>query len=195
MNDPFDDLSPEEWRVMVARSTSGEAPVFAGEEASGIHTSDRHIVHSGQFFEVEPEQLIEVAKHLAAKGEAVQETVERAYALICEAHLASRNIRHWNEQSRRQWVSKRIDELVEEKMIQTGDHKGKVPRLDLLLAFLSAKSGSSNKTDSGKLFNLWIREHLREEAFDELIPWNPNRADFDKAVSYTHLTLPTTPYV
>ena len=94
----FDHLSLEEQQAMIARSSSGEHPIFSGETASGVQIDTRrHTIHSGQFFEVEPEQLIDVAKHMTQNGDSAEKIIEKAYALICEAHLTSRNIKHWNE--------------------------------------------------------------------------------------------------
>lgn len=184
---PFEHLSLEEQRVMIARSSSGEHPIFVGEEANGpIINLDRHGIHSGQFFEVEPDQLIDVAKHIATAGIPAQETIQRAYTLICEAHLTCRNIRHWNEMSRRGHVSKNIHEIVEKHTIKDGKNAGKVPRLDALGAFLTSKGKPSYKTDDGKLFRKWVKDSLRHRSYTKVIPWNPSRDDFDNTL-YTQL--------
>lgn len=151
---PFEDLSNEEQRAMIALSSSGEHPIFVGEEASGPKTSPRHIVHSGQYFEVEPEQLIEVAKHLAAEKEPAQKTIERAYALICEAHLTSRNIQHWNEKTRRNHVKKSVHDIVEAHVISEGKDEGKVSRAKVLSAFLKSKGRKSNEANDLTLSTL-----------------------------------------
>lgn len=183
MNSPFADLSPDEQRAMLARSSSGEYPIFEGEEAGGPQVANRHKVHSGQYFEAEPEQLIEVAKSIASDGEGAQKTIERAYALICEAHLVSRNIRHWNEKTRRNHVKKSIHEIVEQCVVREGLDEGKVPRAKVLSAFLKSKGRSSNETDDRKLFNRWIHQTLRMDSYKNEIPWNPVRDDFDQALS------------
>ena len=180
MTSPFEHLTPEQWRALLARSRSGERQIFAGEEAGGPATSSRHGVYGGQFFEVEPEQLIDVAKSIAAEKEPAQKTIERAYALICEAHLVSRNIRHWNEKARRNHVDKRIHEVVEGLVIRDGDEQGKVNRAEVLSAFLKSKGRKSNATDDRKLFKKWIDDSLRIRSFRETIPWNPDRPDFDR---------------
>jgi|GEM_PF-1898031 len=182
---PFEHLTTEEQRALIARSSSGEHPVFAGEEAGGPITSDRHQVHAGRYFEVEPEQLLEVAKHIAASGEAAEKTVQRAYALICEAHLVSRNIRHWNEKARRGHVSDAIHSLVEEHLLRKGNDAGKVVRADLLGAFVKQRGGASNERDVRRIFNRWVTESLRLRSFLEEIPWNPSAPDFDGGLSKT----------
>lgn len=182
MTSPFADLATDEWQALLARSSSGEHPIFSGEEASGpIIDTSRHTIHSGQFFEVEPEQLIDVAKHMAQDGETAQKTIEKAYTLICEAHLVSRNIRHWNEKTRRGHVSERIHNVVIQHEINEGKDKGKVPRLAVLMSFLESRGQSS--TGARKLFSSWIKETIRKRSYSENIPWNPVREDFDEALN------------
>lgn len=184
----LDNLSLEEQRAMIARSSSGEQPIFTGEEASFPQVDlNRHGIHTGQCFEVDPEQLIDVAKHLAKDGESTKKTIERAYSLICEAHVTSRNIRHWNAKVRRGHVSDRIHKIVEEHIITTKTNKGKVPRLAVTKALLELRGMSSNDTQTGKLFNTWVRESLRKEDYDCAIPWNPVREGFDEALNKTLL--------
>jgi len=188
MTSPFSDLSGEEWRALLARSSSGEHPIFSGEEASGPRINTvRHAIHSGQFFEVEAEQLIDVAKHLAREGEAAQKTIEKAYTLVCEAHLVSRNIKHWNEKTRRGYVSERIHSIITEIEIKDGKDRGKVPRLAAIKALLESRGKSSNDKDAGRLFRLWIKESIRMRTYEEVIPWNPVREDFDEALNKTLL--------
>lgn len=156
----FDNHSLEEQREMIARSSSGEQPIFTGEEASCPQVDlNRHSIHKGQCFEVNPEQL----KHLAKDGESTKKTIERAYGLICEAHLTTRNIKHWNYKVRRGHVSERLHNIVEEHAITTKTNKGKEPRLDVVKALLESRGVSSNDTQAGKLFNTWVRESLRKE--------------------------------
>ena len=169
----FDHLSLEEQQAMIARSSSGEHPIFSGETASGVQIDTRrHTIHSGQFFEVEPEQLIDVAKHMTQNGDSAEKIIEKAYALICEAHLTSRNIKHWNEKTRRGHVSERIHRAVEKHEITKGNDKGKVPRLAVIQALLSQRGVSSDKTNAGKAFSSWIKESLRHRSFENEIPWN-----------------------
>lgn len=66
--DAFSHLSPEEWRILVERSSYGEAPVFSGEERT-TSPDPRHAVLSGRNFEVNPAELIEGAKHIAMPDE------------------------------------------------------------------------------------------------------------------------------
>ena len=184
----FDHLSFEEQQAMIARSCSGEHPIFSGETARGVQIDTRrHTIHSGQFFEVEPEQLIDVAKHMTQNGDAAEKIIEKAYALICEAHLTSRNIKHWNEKARRGHVSERIDKVVAEYEITKGNDIGKVPRLAVIQALLSQRGVSSDKTNAGKAFSSWIKESIRKNTYSNAIPWNPARADFDAELHKTLL--------
>jgi len=183
---PFDHLTLDEQRALIARSSSGEHPIFSGEEASGpIIDPKRYTIHSGQFFEVEPEQLIDVAKHMAQDGDSIQKTIEKAYTLICEAHLVSRNICHWNEKTRRGHVSERLHSIVTELEIKKGKDKGKVARAAVLKAFIESRGMKSNETNDGKLFNKWMKESLRMKDYCNALPWNPSREDFDDGLYKT----------
>lgn len=185
MSNPFEHLTPDEQRAMVARSSSGEHPIFAGEEAGVIQSDNRHMVLHGQFFEVEPEQLLDVAKHLASSGDSPSKVIEKAYALICEAHLTTRNIRHWNEKTRRNHVKKDIYEIVEGLVIREGPDKGKVSRAQVVSAFLVSKGLRTNETDDRKLFNKWMNDDLRLRSYKSVIPWNPTAKDFDQNLNET----------
>jgi len=116
---------------------------------------------TGGLFEASPTELLDIAKHLDHEGEATGKTIERAYSLICEAHVFSRNLKHWNEKSKRDHVSQSIHDLAEAHTIKESPDKGKVPRVPLLQAFLGEKKLPSNKTDAGKIFNRWVKETLR----------------------------------
>ena len=67
------------------------------------------------------------------------------------------------------------------------------------MSFLKSLTSNSNKFD--KPFPHWeLNNPLSEEAVNEIINAdiaNPNehKLKYDGTVSYTHLTLPTTPYV
>ena len=106
-------------------------------------------------------------------------------SLICEAQVFSRNLKHWNEKSKRGKVSQSTHDLIETLVISDGAMKGKVPRLPLLQAFLKERELPSNKTDAGKMFNRWVRDTLRVIAFTDTVPWRPDREDYDKALCET----------
>lgn len=183
---PYSHLSEEEQRALDERCSNGDEFIFAGEEITtpgGLATAHSGLI--GNLFEVSPTDLLEVAKHLDREGERPKKTIERAYSLICEAHVFSRNLKHWNDKSKRDHVSQVIHDLVEEHVVSDGKNQGKVPRIPLLQAFLKKVKGTSNSTEAGKIFNRWVKETLRRKSFENNIPWNPKREDFDRKLNST----------
>ena len=178
---PFTELSPDQQRDLMDRLHNGDEFVFAGEEYTVPgRLANEHMGLASGLFEVNPEELISVAKHLAQEGDEMSRTIERAYSLICEAHVFSRNLKHWNDKSRRGHVSQALHDCVEPHVIKDGEDRGKVPRMAVIQSFLKSKNKASNKTDAGKIFNRWVKETLRKKSFHEVMPWNPSLSNFDQ---------------
>jgi hypothetical protein len=121
-------------------------------------------------FEVSPEQLIDVAKHLNVNKYDHQEAVCAAYDLICEAHLVSRNIRRWNENARIHHSSPEIHQAV---FNAAKNAQGQPLREAVLVNFFSSLGRGCNPTNASKKFNDWIKEYLRRNDFESYFPWNP----------------------
>lgn len=118
-------------------------------------------------FEVSPEELIDVAKHLWREKMSHREAVEHAYKIIFEAHLMSAGIRHSNQAHHPSPES--ISELVWQS--ERNVH-GQPLRLPLLVAFIKSLEMGANPSNVSKRFNEWIRESLRKESFLAVMPWN-----------------------
>lgn len=181
---PYSHLSDKQYRALLERCSSGDQFVFAGEKFTvpGSLATQHQGLASG-LFEVAPEDLLEVAKHIERDGDGPGKTIERAYSLICEAHVFSRNLSHWNEKSRRDHFSPFIHNLVCGSVISDGLNEGKVHRNSLLTSFLEAKNKATNQSDTRKLFNLWVTQSLRHRSFSDTIPWHPQREDFDEEIN------------
>ncbi|MDB4313976.1 hypothetical protein N9953_02220 [Akkermansiaceae bacterium] len=158
---------------LIERSTTGEHQIFAGEAASGPGGPTRHTIHSGQYFEVSPQDLIDVAKHISQPGESSEKTIKRAYELICECHLVSRNIDHWNAKVRRGHVSPAIDELVMSTLEEDTDDLRPINRKALLVAFEKMLGESVSAATASERFNEWLRDIVRKD-------------DFLSAIDYSH---------
>jgi len=166
--------------------SNGEQFIFTGERITVPGSlASAHMGIAGGLFEVSPADLLDIAKHLDWMGDWPGKAIERAYSLICEAHVFSRNLKHRNDKSKRNHVSQAIHDLVESHVVTEGTNQRKVPRIPLLQAFLDEKKLPSNKTDAGKIFNRWVKEALRKKAFNETVPWNSGRGDFDQTLSET----------
>lgn len=158
----------------IDRLNSDAEFVFKGERFTiPANLPDSLMRHDGRLFEVSAEKLISVAQHIARGQEASGETISRAYQLICEAEVFSRNLSHWNGKADRHHVAKSIHEIVTTHTIKSGKNKGRVPRLDLIAAFLKSNNRESNRTFAGKIFNEWIRETLRHRSFEAVVPHLP----------------------
>jgi|14_taG_2_1085336.scaffolds.fasta_scaffold32205_1 hypothetical protein len=178
---PYSHLSEEQQRALFKKCSDGEQFIFTGEEITVPGSLARaYKGMTGRLFEVTPSELLDVAKRLDRPGDKPGKTIERAYSLICEAHVFSRNLKHWNDKSKRDHASQSIHDLTEDHVLDEGAFKGKVPRIPLLQAFLKERKLPSNKTDAGKIFNRWVKETLREKDFTDTIPWNPFRADYEQ---------------
>ncbi|MDB4485764.1 hypothetical protein N9027_01005 [bacterium] len=181
---PFTELSPDQQRDLMDRLHNGDEFIFEGEGYTVPGSlANEHMSLASGLFEVTPKELVNVAKHLAQVENTPGRAIEKAYSLICEAHVFSRNLKHWNDKSRRGHVSKELHDCVEPHVIKEGKDRGRVPRLAVLQSFLKSQNKPSNKTDTGKTFNRWVKETLREKSFDEVMPWNPSRSDYDQKLN------------
>lgn len=172
----------DERNEAIEASRSGDAPIFIEEDASPDLADTRHALLGTTCFEVSPEQLIDVAKHIAARDEDHRDTIRRAYGLICEAHLASRNLKHWNEKVRRDHFSETVSSLVDSHPVEDN---GTLRRKDLVHKFLHAWGKNLNSTDADKLWNKWFVDTLRLRSFRATIPHDPRCEDFDHALHGT----------
>lgn len=178
---PYSDISSKEF---MERINSGGLFVFKGER----YTVPKHLPkqlkgHTGKFFEVSSDKILSVAQHLSKDNEPLSQTITKAYQLICEAEVFSRNLRHWNEKTLRNHMPKSIYELVSEHEITSKKDHGKVLRLHLISSFLKANGRESNKTAAGRIFNRWILETLRLQDFKEVVPWKPGSKNWDPEIS------------
>jgi hypothetical protein len=173
-------LTHEEQRDLIERSTTGEHQVFAGEKASGPGGPNRHTIHSGQYFEVSPQELIDVAKHIAHPGESSEKTIKRAYELICESHLVSRNIDHWNAKIRRGHVSTAIANLVMSTLEEGSDDLRPVNRKALLVAYEDMRGESVSAATASDRFNEWLRDLVRKDDFLSAIGYYHRSGDIDQ---------------
>jgi hypothetical protein len=179
---PYNDLPSKEFLEQLDK---GELFVFQGERFTIPGDLPNHLQgHSGRLFEVSADKLVSVAQHLSNDHEKSGQTISRAYKLICEAEVFSRNLTHWNDKAQRHHIAKSIHEIVSENEITSGKDLGKVPRLKLLSAFLKATERPSNPTDAGKIFNRWIHESLRLKDYSREIPWNPSCENYDEQLSH-----------
>lgn len=149
---------------------------FSGEKAEPVSADVRHSAMDTTYLEVSPEQLIDVARHLAGKGLDHQEAVTRAYAIICEAHLVSRNIQLWNEKVRRHHSAEHIFSLVN---AAPTNEQGQPLRVPLLVEFFKARGQGSNATNASKRFNEWFRHSTRLNDYLATVPWNREANNFD----------------
>lgn len=163
---PPSEMSGEEYCEALKRVESGDCTIFAEEGAATPYRNVRKMIGS-MYFEVTPEELITVASQLMGEGVRVSDAVERAYALITESHLFSRNLRHWNNKVRRDFVSETVHVLVEEV---SGQNDGQVPRKEILPLLLDRLGKPTNEEDASKLFNRWIKHRVRAREFRELSP-------------------------
>lgn len=137
--------------------------IFAGEEANvpiaGIPFLDT------TYIEVSPEDLVIVATSLlAVSGGSEKKAIEKAYTLITEAHLFSRNVVLWNENVRRHHA----DEMIAVAMAEVGN----LHRTNLLVSVLKKiECPTTNSTDAERLFNRWVKEELRHEDFMSFGPF------------------------
>jgi hypothetical protein len=180
---PYSDISTEDFMEGLNK---GELFVFQGERFTIPGDLPNHLQgHSGRLFEVSADKLVSVAQHLSNDHEKSGQTISRAYKLICEAEVFSRNLTHWNEKAQRHHVAKSIHEIVSEHVITSGKESGKVPRLILLSAFLKATGRASHQAEAGGIFNRWIHESLRHRDYSHVVPWNPSSKNFDSKLYET----------
>lgn len=173
---PYKHLSLDDQRKLKDDSQAGTKPIFEGEEASPVFKDARHALLGTTYFDVSPEQLIDVAKHIAINETNHRDAVQRAYSIICEAHVVSRNIGHWNEKVRNNHTSKLIHELVENAEL----NKREQPlRKRLLSAFYEALESPKNEDDASKEFNRWMRSKARLADYKSTIPYNPHHENYD----------------
>lgn len=173
-------LTHEEQRDLIERSTTGEHQIFAGETATGPGGPNRHTIHSGQYFEASPQEIIDVAKHIAQPGESSEKTIKRAYELICESHLVSRNIAHWNAKARRGHVSLGIADLVMSTLEEGSDDLLPVNRKALLVAFEEMRGESVSASTASDRFNEWLRDIVRKDDFLIAIGYNHRGGSSDQ---------------
>lgn len=152
---------------------------FCGAEANPVFGDDRHCGRDTTYLEVSPEELIDVAKHLAGPGIGHRESVERAYRLICEAHLISGNIQLWNEKARRHHSSEAIFNLVDQAQ---KNQRGQPLRQGLLVAFFESLGLGRDATNAAKRFNEWLRQATRLKDYLASVPWNPQMENYDNDI-------------
>lgn len=149
---------------------------FVGEAAEPVFGDDRHAGQDTTYLEVSPEELIEVAKHLGGQGINHQESIARAYRMICEAHLISGNIRRWNEKVRRHHSPEHIFDLVARA---EKNEQGQPRRIPLLVEFFKLLDQGSNSTNASKRFNEWFKHSARLKDYKATVPLYPQREDFN----------------
>lgn len=171
MRSPYRDLSYEEFAKLSDQSSSGKNPIFVGELLKSLslpNTPKGHRIHEGRYFEVSPEELIDVAKHVSEPSEPPEKTIERAYAIICEANLVARKIKHWNEGQSRQWRSAKLETLLKKYAVVGEGEDQLIPKGLLLKEFLNEfRLRNLSEDKSVRLFNEFIKDTVRTKDFVE----------------------------
>lgn len=160
--------------------SNGELEIFSGEKPTPASLPDRLSVIPGRNFSVDPETLIDVAKHIADPITPSQRIVEKAYEIICEAHLLSRNLAHWNEKAENHHLDPAIKKITDAhaKEIEKGIFH--CPRKAVLVAFEKHLGNEVSESTASENFNEWIRESTRTDEFLEAIHYNHHDSQHDR---------------
>ena len=175
-NKPYSHLSTEDYMALSLSAEYDGEPVFEGEEMYPVSSDGRHALVNTKYLEVSPDQLIDVAKSIDTKKMSYQDVIKKAYALICEAHLISKNLRHWNELVSRNHHSKLINDLVENS--QKNDEKQPL-RLALLVDFFKAIQSPKSEDSASREFNKWFAYEAKLEDYTATFPYKPNPRNHD----------------
>lgn len=175
---PFRHLSEEESHQLFEDCHAGKTDIFCGEEPSVPNCPDRHQLVGTRYLSATPEELLEVAKNLGDTKAPAKELIEKAYQLICEAHLVSRNIEHWNTKVNRHHLSEKIHNLVY-GLKDIDNTTDKVPRKSLLVAYENMRGHTVSEKTATERFNQWLKDEIRLDNFLSTIGYSNHSSNHD----------------
>lgn len=157
----------------------GEIDIFNGEKPTTTDIPDRLTLIPGKYLNVAPETLIDVAKHIADPSSSVKKTVAKAYEIICEAHLLSRNLSHWNEKAANHHLDPRFKKIAEDNSEEDANGLIRCSRKKVLVAFEKTLGNDVSETTASENFSEWIRESVRTEEFLDAIHFDHHDPEHD----------------